>query len=285
MWRFNKYLVVGGLFFTTLAQGEYPSPWVKFKHPIAGEPMAIGKYTNGCLVGGKQLAFEGDGYQVVRREKYRYFGHPAMVDYIHRLGKKIKQAKLPAMLISDIAMPAGGRFPTGHQSHQFGLDADIWFRMGKLSSDQAYSSTGLAPLMVEKGKMTLDWGENQLTLLRLAAQDYAVARIFVNPYIKIHLCETVTGDRSWLRKIRPWSGHNAHFHVRLHCPEGSEHCENQAPIPEGDGCNASLYDWVKPKPKPKDPKKPVKKDPVPPPPPPPLCQMLLDNPTPESLQP
>src|SRR5262249_51802528 len=48
---------------------------------------------------------------------------------------------------------------------------------------------------------------------------------------------------SWLRKLRPWWGHDDHFHVRLRCPTGDAECQVQEPIPPGDGCGADLAWW------------------------------------------
>jgi len=71
-----------------------------------------------------------------------------------------------------------------------------------------------------------------------------VERIFVNPAIKKELCETVTGDRRWLRLIRPWWGHASHFHIRFRCPADQPECVSAgAPIPPGEGCDASLQWW------------------------------------------
>ena len=44
-------------------------------------------------------------------------------------------------------------------------------------------------------------------------------------------------ELTWLHKLRPWPGHNEHFHVRLFCPTDSLHCEAQDEIPPGDGCS------------------------------------------------
>ena len=52
-------------------------------------------------------------------------------------------------------------------------------------------------------------------------------RIFVNAAIKKALCREAKGDRSWLSKIRPWWGHDYHFHIRITCPPGSSECEGQ----------------------------------------------------------
>ncbi len=52
-------------------------------------------------------------------------------------------------------------------------------------------------------------------------------RIFVNAAIKKALCREAKGDRSWLAKIRPWYGHDYHFHIRMRCPPGSSECKGQ----------------------------------------------------------
>jgi len=38
-------------------------------------------------------------------------------------------------------------------------------------------------------------------------------------------------------------GHDYHFHIRLSCPVGEAGCTRQDPVPEGDGCDASLAWW------------------------------------------
>ena len=46
--------------------------------------------------------------------------------------------------------------------------------------------------------------------------------------------------------MRPWWGHDDHFHVRLACPADSPECTPQAPLPPGDGCDALAW-WFDPK--------------------------------------
>jgi len=74
--------------------------------------------------------------------------------------------------------------------------------------------------------------------------DSRVDRVFINPVIKRALCEANPApNRAWLRKLRPWWGHDEHFHVRLACPEDSAACSAQPPLPAGDGC-AEVEWWL-----------------------------------------
>lgn len=253
------------------------SVWERFKTPVQGQAEAIGKYANGCLIGGAELPDSGPGYQAVRLARKRNFGHPDMVDYIQKLGQRVEDRQLGTMLVADMAMPRGGRFSSGHASHQSGLDADIWLRLGAprlpASKRQSYNAVR-AVLLVDRKRLTVtpsfQWKHAEL--IRLAALDGRVARIFVHPAIKKSLCQrNWETDRSWLRKVRPWWGHDSHFHVRLRCPANSTDCQNQEPPPSGDGCGPEVESWLADMRKPPKPSKPK----PPPPPPPPRCRALL----------
>jgi penicillin-insensitive murein endopeptidase len=157
-----------------------------------------------------------------------------------------------------MAQPRGGPMTWGHGSHQNGLDVDIWFNLDrKPVLAPALREDVDLPSMILADQSAIDrtrFGERQVRLLRLAASDAKVDRIFVHWTIKAALCEGVggagLGDRSWIRKIRPWRGHDEHFHVRLSCPAGSPSCVGQTPVPPGDGCDESLDWWFRPNPPP-----------------------------------
>ncbi len=76
-------------------------------------------------------------------------------------------------------------------------------------------------------------------MIRRAALDPRVERIFVAPGIKKKLCETAGSDRAWLRQLRPYYGHNDHIHVRLSAARRGRHAASQSPPPAGDGCGAA----------------------------------------------
>jgi penicillin-insensitive murein endopeptidase len=164
-----------------------------------------------------------------------------------------------------MAQARGGPLPFGHASHQTGLDVDIWFDLAPEPVLAAAARETVAlPSMLLPSWHAVDrkhFGSPQITLLRLAATAPRVDRIFVNPVIKAALCRVVPpADRAWLHRLRPWFGHDDHFHVRLSCPAASPECESQAPIPPGDGCDATLASWVR------DQRPPPPQAPPPPPP-------------------
>src|SRR5215469_1884152 len=64
-------------------------------------------------------------------------------------------------------------------------------------------------------------------LLEAVAREPLVERVFVNPAIKGALCREDGPEWAWMAKIRPWWGHNDHFHVRLSCPSGNPQCRAQ----------------------------------------------------------
>ena len=217
------------------------------REPVAGQPEAIGRYNAGCLRGGQALPLDGTGYQVVRINRRRYFGHPEMVDYLVTLGQRVAGAGLGTIMIADIGQAAGGpRRGSSHRSHQMGLDADVWLRLGVPRLDLASREQVSSQLVVDRANWRVaagQWTPQHAELLHLAGTDPRVSRIFVHPAIKRELCNMTWQDRSWLRVIRPWMGHDSHFHVRLHCPTGSPLCQPQEAVPAGDGCGEDLDLW------------------------------------------
>ncbi len=211
------------------------------------EPPAqvFGGYAKGCIAGAEALPPDGDGWQVMRPSRNRFWGHPTLIAFLENFAASAHAAGWPGLLVGDLAQPRGGPMGSGHRSHQTGLDVDIWFLPAPpqpLSPSQRESVSAVS--MVAEGGMALSpaWSDGHAWLLQTAALYPEVDRIFVNPAIKQALCDSTSGDRSWLAKLRPWWGHDDHFHIGLHCPAGDGECVERPPIPAGDGCDASL-DW------------------------------------------
>jgi penicillin-insensitive murein endopeptidase len=226
------------------------NPWGEVSAPSAGRTEAIGGYAAGCVAGASALPLVGDGFQVVRPSRNRYYGHPELVDFIERLGARAQRQGLGRLLVGDLSQPRGGPATFGHASHQSGLDVDIWLRLlptnaAPLSREQVEQVSVDSVIRAADGVLDRKrWDRRYADLLRLAATAPEVERIFINPVIKQALCRS--GEQGeWLGKLRPWWGHDAHFHVRLACPTGSPQCEAQKPIPDGDGCDEDLDGWIR----------------------------------------
>jgi penicillin-insensitive murein endopeptidase len=191
---------------------------------------------------------QGPGFEVLRRARRRFFGHPALVDYVRRLAAEARRAGLPALLVGDLAQPRGGPAPSGHGSHQSGLDVDLAYTRPPDSLwsplDPERRETLEFPAVVDpvRGTPTELWHPRILRLLELAASDPVVDRIFVHPTVKREACAAAAGA-PWVSRLRPWWGHHDHFHVRLRCPAESPRCIGQPPVPLGDGCGADLAWW------------------------------------------
>jgi penicillin-insensitive murein endopeptidase len=234
--------------------------------PAAMPTRVVGFYAHGCIAGAQALPINGDTWQVMRLSRNRNWAHPDMVALLKRLSARVhKDAGWPGLLVGDMSQPRGGPMFTGHASHQVGLDADIWLTpmpARQLSRNEREEMS--AVMMVRDDRLDIDpsvWTPNHLTVIRDAAQEPGVQRIFVNAAIKKALCREAKGDRSWLSKIRPMYGHDYHFHIRIKCPAGSSECESQPEPSDGVACSAAdLAYWFKdevihPKP-PKEPPKP-----------------------------
>ena len=250
---------------TARADDDSRIAWHLARTPSLGPSQAIGGYAHGCLAGGLSLPLDGTGYQVMRPGRRRFFGHPALLDYLQGLGKRAHAAGLAVVNIGDLSQPRGGPMKFGHASHQIGLDVDIWLRLDLPALPRDRRDGLNETTVVDRDTLQVQrpaWSQAQATLLRLATKDPRVERIFVNPVVKLELCRQAGADREWLHYIRPWYGHHDHFHVRLSCPAGSPSCERQRPLPPGDGCDAELASWL-PEARPPDPNKPVKHHPTP----------------------
>ncbi|MEP1568583.1 MAG: penicillin-insensitive murein endopeptidase [Nitratireductor sp.] len=215
--------------------------------PAATAPKTWGFYSKGCFSGGMAIAVDGPNWQAMRVSRNRRWGHPQMIRLIERLSREAAADGWPGLLVGDISQPRGGPMLTGHASHQMGLDADIWLtpmpdRRLTASERENLSATSV----LQEGSLYVDdriWTPAHAALLKRAAGYAEVERILVHPGIKKKLCDTVTGNRAWLSKIRPFWGHHYHFHVRIGCPDGSTGCRSQKPPPAGDGCDKSLAWW------------------------------------------
>lgn len=216
-----------------------------FRTPSHGPAVSIGYYSQGCAQGMVQMPDSGPSWQSMRLSRDRHWGHPVMIDFLTGLSRAAQQAGWQGLYIGDISQPRGGPMTSGHASHQIGLDADIWMlppsSLG-LSRQQRENISSVSVVAGNGLGLSQHWNQGHFLIMRAAARDARVERILVDPVAKVAMCQMETGDRSWLRKVRPINNHDHHFHIRLSCPQGSI-CRRQDPPPAGDGC-AEAQEWI-----------------------------------------
>jgi penicillin-insensitive murein endopeptidase len=276
------FILLLGIFSECLASPD-ANNWAAIKQTaqIGNSAESIGSYTAGCLSGAVSLPPNGTGYQLMRPTRGRSYGHPDLIRFIESIAQTTNLQHWGVLLIGDLGQARGGPTPSGHRSHQTGLDVDIWYLLST-ARDGGSVATGTARMQeVEQRRERLprelvrpqqaatrslafneretwsspsvlaaqsdaindsQWSSAHEKILETAARRPEVDRIFVNPSVKRLLC-TRKSAHDWLRKIRPWWKHDDHFHVRLKCPLNNKNCTGQEPLPESDGCDASLAWW------------------------------------------
>jgi penicillin-insensitive murein endopeptidase len=252
--------------------------------PAHLQTRAIGFYAKGCIAGAKALPINGETWQVMRLSRNRMYGHAELIALLERLANKVPTiSNWPGLLVGDISQARGGPMLTGHASHQVGLDADVWLTpMPKRELTRRDREEMSATDVVAENRRDVDpkvWTRDHVAVIKAAAEEPAVERIFVNAAIKKALCRDAGNhDRAWLSKVRPMYGHNYHFHIRMRCPAGSGGCTPQKPPNNGEGCSAGdLAYWFsdavlnpKPSKKPPKPKPPITLAQLPP-----ACKQVL----------
>jgi penicillin-insensitive murein endopeptidase len=102
-----------------------------------------------------------------------------------------------------MSQPRGGPMITGHASHQVGLDADIWLTpMPPRELTRVECEEMSATMVVADDRRDVDpklWTPGHFAVIKAAASDPLVQRIFVNPAIKKAMCREASGDRARLR--------------------------------------------------------------------------------------
>ena len=221
--------------------------------PSAQAPMPVGSYARGCGAGMVAMPETGPSWQVMRLSRGRNFGQPEMITFLEQLSVAAQQVGWAGLYIGDISQQRGGPMTSGHASHQIGLDADVWMlppRRLDLTRAEREEISSVAVRSADQRSITSAWTPAHKALLKAAASDPRVDRIFVAAAVKIDMCRTATRkDKDWLQKIRPIAGHDTHFHVRLKCPKGARLCKTQTPTVKelsngGSGCDETLNWWV-----------------------------------------
>ncbi|MEO3470848.1 penicillin-insensitive murein endopeptidase [Roseomonas sp. CAU 1739] len=220
--------------------------WGAVATPASGPVRIIGSTGLGCIAGAVELPDDGPGWQSVRVSRNRHWGHPAMVGWVQAFAGRAQAQGFPDLWIGDLSQPRGGPMTFGHASHQAGIDADIWLDLNpkpRVAAAQRETIPEVSLVLPDgSGVDPARFTDRHAALIRLAAEMPGLDRLLVNPAIKQELCRRHAGQ-AWLRRVRPWRGHDSHMHIRLPCPSDQPECRGIAPPPPGDGCDATLAWW------------------------------------------
>ncbi len=252
MWRLIAVLMFA-LASPVLAESPAATLFSAQKDPTSQRAMPVGTYAKGCAAGNVELPESGPTWQAMRLSRHRNFGQPVTIAFLQDLSAFAATQGWAGLYIGDIGNPRGGPMNSGHASHQMGLDVDIWQLPAKLLNLSRAEREEISSIPVRSAdqlSVTANWTPANHAIMRQAALDPRVDRIFVAAAVKIEMCKTATpADTKWLQKIRPEGGHDTHFHVRLKCPKGATLCQTQKPsVSElskgGNGCDDTLAWWV-----------------------------------------
>jgi len=127
--------------------------------------------------------------QVMRLSRNRNWGHPTLIAFMEKFAAKAARASgWPGILIGDISQPRGGPMLTGHASHQIGLDADLRLRPmpdRELSREEREELPSTDVVREDQLDVRADvWTQGHFALIRAAALEPKVQRIFVDAAIK-----------------------------------------------------------------------------------------------------
>jgi len=223
------------------------------RDPAPGQAMPIGTYARGCAQGNVELPETGPTWQAMRLSRDRNWGNPVLVQYLMDISAKAAKLGWRGLYIGDLSGPRGGPMASGHASHQIGLDADVWFLKPPrldLTAAQREKISSISIRSDDQLRVNSSYDPSYRAVLKAAASDPRVDRIFVAAAIKIEMCKGATAaDAKWLQRIRPEANHQDHLHVRLKCPPGASYCQTQKPTVAdlskgGSGCDDTLMYWV-----------------------------------------
>lgn len=225
---------------------ENPVPNFSPDDPSQGAlEQALGFYSKGSLKNATNLPMDGAGYTKIFRPRQRWFATEDMVYFISTISKELKTDfpnQRDLIQIGDMSAARGG-YINLHSSHQNGLDVDIAFLRRNETMQDVNDTSGFRESFVAGGKLTnnFDLDRNWALAKHMVAQGRA-QRIFVNEVVKKAFCQLakkrgeLNSQKETLRRLRPYAGHEDHFHVRITCPQNSPKCEAQVEVPEGSGC-------------------------------------------------
>jgi hypothetical protein len=179
-----------------------------------------------------ELSVHAPGLEVLGPARRTHFGTYELVELIQQVGANL-DARYPGrvMRVGDLSRPRGGTIRDGngrriHSSHRNGLDADIMYPHEDCR-DRGDVYDGYCPVDID----------GTLELMQLFVQGgpegeaSMVDTLYVGNGFRQRACKYLRREpaaalryRDVVQRLQPMGGHEAHFHVRIECPEHSLRC-------------------------------------------------------------
>src|SRR5205807_2580637 len=112
---------------------------------------------------------------------------PLLIAMIEALAKQLGKLHAAPLAVGDLGQPRGGPAPSGHASHQTGLDVDLWFIAPR-------GSVTVSMVDGARQQPAPAFSDASARLVELTARDPRVDRLFLNPVLKRALCARARGD-------------------------------------------------------------------------------------------
>jgi penicillin-insensitive murein endopeptidase len=208
------------------------------------EEQALGFYSRGNLKFANLLPTEGFGFVHLFRPRDRGHGTYDLIYVITESARRLQELfpSRDRVQVGDLSAFEGGPI-SRHASHQNGLDVDIAFLRKDQTEQDPNDTSGFRESFVQRGKLTANFDiARNWAFAKLLISTGRVQRVFVNNVVKRGLCAfakangELDSQTETLRRLRVYTGHMDHFHVRVTCPDNSPACQSQNEVPEGSGC-------------------------------------------------
>ena len=215
---------------------------------IAGSvQQSFGFFSKGHLEKASSMELDGAMWVQLFPKRKRFYANKTLIKNLERAAVMnfARDAESERIQLGDFSAEHGGQI-SGHNSHRNGLDVDVVYLRYNRAEQRVGGSRGLEEEFVVKGQVTSNFDvERNWNLLKDIVIHSFVNRIFVDEHIKKLFCQRYQDETDLfvtetLRRLRPWPNHGDHFHLRIKCPEGQIHCENQVEPPLGDGCDQKM---------------------------------------------
>lgn len=220
--------------------GEIAPPPDESYQPDLGVARAVGFYSSGSLESAENFPDSGNGFLKLFLPRDRGWATRSLINTItHAAASVLSQYPNGERLqIGDASSYLGG-YVSGHASHQNGLDVDLrYYAVDQREVDPNYTG-GFSEYFVKNGEVTSNFDlARNWALVKSMVGSGIVSRMFVDPAIKAALCvfRGTAEATEALRRLRPYTNHANHIHVRIRCPANSTSCVAQSELPSGDGC-------------------------------------------------